>query len=69
MTVAIIGAMEPEVAILKQQLADVNESTNAGFTFYAGKLNDKDVVLVQSGIGKVASTIATTLVIDKFKPS
>ena len=69
MTVAIIGAMEPEVAILKQLLVDVTETTIAGFTFYAGQLNDKSVVLVQSGIGKVASTIATTLIIDKFKPT
>lgn len=69
MTVAIIGAMEPEVAILKGQLSEVTETTTGGFTFFAGKLNNKDVVLVQSGIGKVASTIATTLIIDKFQPS
>lgn len=68
MTVAIIGAMEPEVAILKQTLTDVSEKHIADFVFYSGKLNNKDVVLVQSGIGKVASAIATTLVIDHFKP-
>mgnify|MGYP005993198095 CR=1 FL=1 len=68
MTIAIIGAMEPEVAILKQQLNDITETKQSDFIFYSGKLNNTDVVLVQSGIGKVASTIATTLIIDKFKP-
>ena len=68
MTIAIIGAMEPEVAILKQQLQNIVETKISDFIFYSGQLNNKDVVLVQSGIGKVASTIATTLIIDKFSP-
>jgi len=37
--------------------------TKAGFTFYTGELAGNTVTLVQSGIGKVASTIATTLLI------
>ena len=69
MTIAIIGAMEPEVAILKAQLIDPKQTDVANFNFYTGKLNGKDVVLVQSGIGKVASTVATTLVIQLFSPT
>lgn len=68
MTIAIIGAMEPEVAILKSKLKNIKELTIAEFVFYSGQIENKDVVLVQSGIGKVASTIATTLIIDKFQP-
>lgn len=68
MTIAIIGAMEQEVAILKQQIQNRIETNIADFTFFSGQLNNQDVVLVQSGIGKVASTIATTLVIERFSP-
>lgn len=68
MTIAIIGAMAPEVAILKQQLSNPTTTEVCGFCFYQGKINGVDVVLVQSGIGKVAATVATTLVIQLFSP-
>lgn len=68
MTIAIIGAMAPEVAILKSLLKDMKTTTICDFHFYQGTINQKDVVLVQSGIGKVASAIATTLIIQLFKP-
>lgn len=69
MTIAIIGAMEPEVAILKSKISNCQELTIANFVFYSGQINDKEIVLVQSGIGKVASAVATTLIIEKFQPS
>ena len=68
MKAGIIGAMEPEVAILKEKLENPEQVKIADFVFYKGQLNQKDVVLVQSGIGKVASTIATTLIIQQFSP-
>lgn len=68
MTIAIIGAMEPEVAILKDKITSLTETHIANFVFYTGQINQQDVVLVQSGIGKVSSTIATTLIINVFKP-
>ena len=69
MTIAIIGAMEPEVAILKNNLANMQTTSIANFDFFSGTLAGKEVVLVQSGIGKVASTIATALIIERFSPS
>ena len=68
MKAGIIGAMEPEVAILKGQLTNPEVTKIAGFTFYQGQLNGDDVVIVQSGIGKVAAALATALLIDKFSP-
>jgi adenosylhomocysteine nucleosidase len=69
MTAGIIGAMEPEVAILKQQLTQVQTTTVAGFTFYEGLLNQQPVVIVQSGIGKVAAALATAALIEHFSPN
>lgn len=68
MKAGIIGAMEPEVAILKAKLDNMQTHQHANFTFYTGSVEGNDIVLVQSGIGKVASTIATVLMIDKFAP-
>ena len=68
MKAGIIGAMEPEVAILKAKLTHGETSTHAGYTFYQGQLDGNDVVIVQSGIGKVAAALATAILIDKFQP-
>lgn len=68
MTIAIIGAMEQEVAILKDNIENLETTKIANYEYYSGKLKGTDVVLVQSGIGKVASTVATTLLINNFNP-
>ena len=69
MIAGVIGAMEPEVAILKEKLSDLTTSEKSGFTYYQGKLNGKEVVIVQSGIGKVAAALATAFLISEFSPS
>lgn len=68
MKAGIIGAMEPEVAILKAALESPTSTTHGGFEFHQGTLNGTEVVIVQSGIGKVAAALATVLLIDKFAP-
>lgn len=68
MTIAIIGAMEQEVAILKDNIENLETTTIANYEYYSGELNSQKVVLVQSGIGKVAATVATALLINNFKP-
>ncbi len=69
MKAGIIGAMEPEVALLKAKLSNSEEVMHAGYTFYQGQLDGNDVVIVQSGIGKVAAALATAVLIDKFQPN
>ncbi|MBR9726627.1 5'-methylthioadenosine/adenosylhomocysteine nucleosidase [Shewanella intestini] len=66
MTIAIIGAMEPEVVHLMQAIVSPVHTTIAGIEFVSGQIAGKDVVVTRSGIGKVAASIATTLVIEKF---
>ncbi|WP_413112698.1 5'-methylthioadenosine/S-adenosylhomocysteine nucleosidase [Thaumasiovibrio sp. DFM-14] len=68
MKIGIIGAMEQEVEILKSLLTDVNRLDLAGCTFYEGRLDGADVVLLQSGIGKVAVSVGTTLLLERFSP-
>ena len=66
--IAIIGAMDKEIEILKNAIKNREEHTFFGFTFYTGVLQGKEVVLLKSGIGKVNAAIGTTLVLEKFAP-
>jgi adenosylhomocysteine nucleosidase len=68
MKIGIIGAMEQEVTRLKQQIDGCSESKQGGCTFYEGQLNGVAVVLLQSGIGKVAATVGTTTLINQYNP-
>lgn len=51
--IAIIGAMDEEVAMLKEKMTEVQVESRACMEFYKGKLEGKDTVVVRSGIGKV----------------
>ncbi|WGW00836.1 5'-methylthioadenosine/S-adenosylhomocysteine nucleosidase [Vibrio sp. YMD68] len=68
MKIGIIGAMEQEVTILKQAISNCKEVNKAGCNFFSGELNGVDVVLLQSGIGKVAAAIGTTILLDEYQP-
>ncbi|ACA85510.1 5'-methylthioadenosine/S-adenosylhomocysteine nucleosidase [Shewanella woodyi] len=68
MKVGIIGAMEPEVAHLIASMDNAESQTIAGIEFVAGTLDGKEVIVTRSGIGKVAASIATTLLIEKYTP-
>ena len=68
MTIGIIGAMEQEVAVLRAKLENTQTITVAGCEFYQGTLSGKEVVITRSGIGKVAASIATTLLLERFSP-
>lgn len=67
--IGIIGAMEQEIELLRSQLTQ-SESHHfgLGIVIYTGMLEDKQIVLCLSGIGKVNAAIATTLVIEHFSP-
>ena len=58
--------MKEEVAQLKAEMTNVNITSKAAMDFYEGSLNDKNVVIVQSGIGKVNAGICTQILIDDF---
>lgn len=64
--IGIIGAMEEEVHEIKKLMIVEESRENHGYLFYQGSMNNKDVVLLQGGIGKVNATIATTLLFQYF---
>jgi len=68
MKIGIIGAMEQEVAVLRDKLNNLTTETFAGVDFYLGTIEGVEVVVSKSGIGKVAASVSTTLLIEKFTP-
>lgn len=65
-TIGIIGAMEVEVAILKEKMEDVRIIKKASMDFYEGTLAGKKAVVVRSGIGKVNAGICAQILADVF---
>ena len=64
--IGIIGAVDEEAAEIKKEIKDIKEEVISGISFFRGKFNQKEVVFVQSGIGKVNAAITATLLIEKF---
>ena len=69
MKIAIIGAMEEEVTILRDKLENRQEINLAGSEFSTGTINGQEVILLKSGIGKVNAALSTTLLLHNFKPA
>lgn len=65
--IGIIGAMHEEIIELKNMISNLEEEKILDITFFKGTLEGKEIVLVEGGIGKVNSSVCTTLLIDRFK--
>jgi adenosylhomocysteine nucleosidase len=68
MKIAIIGAMEEEVTLLRENIKDKKQETIAGCEFTFGNMHGTEVILLRSGIGKVNAAMSTTILLEKFKP-
>lgn len=68
MKIAIIGAMEEEVSLLRNNITNKQIIEVAGCEFTSGNIGEKQVVLLKSGIGKVNAAMSTTILLEKFKP-
>lgn len=66
MTIGIIGAMEMEIAKLKECISTVSVKNMMGLDFYVGTLYGSTVVVVRAGIGKVNAALCTQLLIDHY---
>lgn len=63
----IIGAMDEEVAKIKEQMENVKTMTKASMDFFEGTLNGSPVVVVRSGIGKVNAAMCTQILADVYQ--
>jgi adenosylhomocysteine nucleosidase len=66
--IAIIGAMEEEVALLRENITNPQTETIAGCEYTSGTMKEKEVILLRSGIGKVNAAMSTAVLLQHFKP-
>lgn len=67
MSIGIIGAIEKEVIALKDNMVNVIRSEKSNYTFHSGEIGGVKIILLQSGIGKVAAAMGTTLLLDNYQ--
>lgn len=68
MKIAVIGAMEEEVELLREKMDVQMTEVIAHCEYFIGTLHDKEVILSRSGIGKVNAAMAATILLDRYKP-
>ncbi len=64
--IGIIGAMEEEIALLKEKMEIEVIVKKASMEFYQGTLKDREIVVVRSGIGKVNAGLCAQILVDVF---
>ncbi|AIG65204.1 5'-methylthioadenosine/adenosylhomocysteine nucleosidase [Weissella tructae] len=66
MRYGVINAMQEEKLALLEAMTDMVKVEKGLKEFYTGKIGSTEVVVVESGIGKVEAAITTTLLINEF---
>lgn len=67
MKIGIIGAMDVEIKTIVENIQNSTTSTIANMTFNSGKINNVDVVVVKSGVGKVSAAMCVQILADIFE--
>lgn len=65
--IGIIVAMESEIRDMQEAMEDSFKIHHSGLTFLKGQLHNQEIVLVQSGVGKVNAAMCSQILIDLFK--
>ena len=67
--IGIIVAEEKELNAVKNIMINIEEINIYEKTFYKGTIENKNIVVVKSNVGKVNSSRVCQILIDKFKPA
>lgn len=68
MVIGLVVAMDAETSAISRYYDAVKEETFNSLVFYIGKIANKEVVMVKSGVGKVNAAIAATVLCEKYRP-
>ena len=66
MKLGIIGAMDVEVALLKENMTNVNTAKHAWSDYFEGQLAGVDAVVVQCGVGKVNASLCAQILCNVY---
>ena len=67
MKIGIIAAMPEELKILLEHLENPQKHLRLGHVYHTGSIGRHEVVLVESGIGKVMSAMSVAVLVNDFK--
>ncbi len=67
MKIGIIAAMPEELKILLEHLENPQKHLRLGHVYHTGSIGYHEVVLVESGIGKVMSALSVAVLVNDFK--
>jgi adenosylhomocysteine nucleosidase len=67
--IGVIVAEEKELLAVKEVMENIEEISIYEKIFYKGIIENKDVIVVKSNVGKVNSARVAQILIDKFNPS
>lgn len=67
--IGIIAAISEEVATIEKLMKDIQIKNIYELTFIEGKIHNKNIVLVQCGVGKVNAARTTQILIDNYELS
>lgn len=68
MKIAVIVAMQKEMALMEPMLEDAERTKIIGHPVLTGKIGNHEVALMQCGIGKVNAALGASYLIDMFHP-
>ncbi|ARC53370.1 5'-methylthioadenosine/adenosylhomocysteine nucleosidase [Candidatus Riesia pediculischaeffi] len=66
--IAVVCAMQEEISCLKRYVQKKLLFLSDRIQFFYGKIKKSSFLLLKSGIGKVSSSVGTTILINKFSP-
>ena len=67
MKIGIIAAMPEELKLLVEHLEMAEKHQRLGHVYYTGRIKHHEVVLVESGIGKVMSAMSVAVLVNDFE--
>lgn len=68
MKIAIIGAMKEETSLLLEHMENIQLEGKNLYPYHRGFFHDKEIILMNTGIGKVNAAICTQRLIDNHRP-
>lgn len=67
--IAVVAAMDKEVELIRNLMTSLRKNEESGFVFFEGTLGGRNIVLMQSGIGKVNAACGVLELIKRYHPA
>jgi len=64
--IGILGALDEEIALIKNSMDPIKTQEFLGRQFYQGRWHGQDILVVKSGIGKVRAAMTATALVSHF---